>query len=125
MTQHKSEHCNYHDGHDTHKHPRPHKRKKPYTPPSMHTVPWCAFWGIAGIALTPERIIRSGRATVFFWKDGTKTIVRKHPEDTDSFEQSYVYAVAKKIYGNSAKGLKRQTRELRKKTDILLPKCLE
>lgn len=111
--------CNQHEQRNHH------RKKKPYSSPKTHTIPWCAFWGIAGVALTPKSIIRSDRATIFFWKDGTKTIVRKHPEDVDNFEQAFVYAVVKKIYGNSTKGLKRQTRDLRKLTDILLPKCLE
>ena len=50
----------------------------------------------------PEKIMKSGRTTVVFWKDGTKTVVRlpigEQPDDYDAFTA----ALAKKIFGNNS-----------------------
>ena len=46
--------------------------------------------------------MKSGRTTVVFWKDGTKTVVRlpigEQPDDYDAFTA----ALAKKIFGNNS-----------------------
>lgn len=114
----------YHNNHHNH-HPR-HKHKKPYTPPSIHQIdiPWPAFMAIEGLSATPQRVIRSDRATIFFWIDGTKTIVKKHPEDAENFEQAYVYAVVKKMFGNSTRGLRGQVKSIEEMVETPLPKCL-
>lgn len=52
------------------------------------------------IALTPKKIIVNGPATIVFWKDGTKTVVKVAESDKKhaSVEAGFAMALAKKIY---------------------------
>ena len=54
-------------------------------------------------ALTPKKIIHNGPATIVFWKDGTKTIVRINDYDNDNPYYALVSALAKKVFGNNSK----------------------
>lgn len=47
---------------------------------------------------TPLRVIRNGPATIVFWKDGTKTVVKCHDEDYDP-EKGIAMALARKLWG--------------------------
>ena len=49
------------------------------------------------------KAIRSGKATIVFWSDGTKTIVKLSGEDFDNFEAAISAAVLKKVLGSRAK----------------------
>ena len=54
------------------------------------------------VALNVDKIILNGPATIIFWKDGTKTVVKFHKEkglENNSFE-GIMCAIAKKIAGN-------------------------
>lgn len=46
-------------------------------------------------------IYHSGDATVVYWVDGTKTIVRRSPEEPDSDYTAFCAALAKKLYGST------------------------
>ena len=50
----------------------------------------------------PERIIKSGPATIVFWADGTKTVVKcaegTEPDDYTAF----CAALGKKVYGSNS-----------------------
>ena len=50
----------------------------------------------------PDRIIKSGPATIVFWADGSKTVVRcakgTEPDDYTAF----CAALAKRVYGNNS-----------------------
>lgn len=46
-----------------------------------------------------ERVIFSDPATIVFWKDGTKTVVKAHNEEYDP-EKGLAMAMIKKLYGN-------------------------
>ena len=48
--------------------------------------------------VTPERIVRNGPATIVFWKDGTKTVVKCHDEDYDP-EKGLAMALCRKLWG--------------------------
>lgn len=52
-------------------------------------------------ASTPkiERVIFHGPATIVYWEDGTKTVVKAHNEKFDK-EKGLLAAIAKKVYGN-------------------------
>ena len=50
--------------------------------------------------LKPERIMENGRATIFFWKDGTKTIVKLQKGDEPDIYGAYANAIAKKVFGS-------------------------
>ena len=102
-----------------------HHHKKTYAKPIEHKIPWPVFWGAVEVCMIPERIIRSDRATIFFWADGTKTVVKKHPEDAENFTQAYVYAIGKKIFGNSTHGLKEQVKNIEEMVEMPLPECLK
>lgn len=52
---------------------------------------------------TPERILRSGRATIVFWADGSKTIVKRAPDEPDNEYQAFCAALAKKIFQSNSK----------------------
>ena len=52
---------------------------------------------------TPKRILRSGPATIVFWQDGTKTIVRRSlDEPIDSPYTAFTAALAIKIFGSNS-----------------------
>lgn len=46
-----------------------------------------------------ERVIFHDPATIVFWSDGTKTVVKAHNEKFDK-EKGLLAAIAKKVYGN-------------------------
>lgn len=52
---------------------------------------------------TPVKIIKNGRATVVFWNDGTKTVVKCAPETTPSDYDAFTAALAIKIFGNNSR----------------------
>lgn len=52
---------------------------------------------------TPVKIIKNGPATVVFWKDGTKTVVKCAPETTPSDYDAFTAALAIKIFGNNSR----------------------
>ncbi len=71
----------------------------------------------------PTKIIRSGPVTVIFWKDGTKTLVRRAEGAQDDPYLAFCAGLAKKIYGNNSKVKKLieektvETKVKEKKTD--------
>ena len=46
-----------------------------------------------------ERVIFHDPATIVYWEDGTKTVVKAHNEKFDK-EKGLLAAIAKKVYGN-------------------------
>lgn len=52
---------------------------------------------------TAERILRSGDATIVFWDDGDKTIVKKATDEADSDYIAFTAALGKKIFGSNSK----------------------
>lgn len=50
----------------------------------------------------PVKVIAHDPATIFFWRDGTKTVVKLSENDHYDFANAYANAVMKKIFGNSA-----------------------
>lgn len=61
-------------------------------------------------ALTPKRIIRNGPATIVFWADDTKTIVKCAPDEEDNAYAAFTAALAIKIFGSNS-GLKKLIKE--------------
>ena len=49
----------------------------------------------------PKRILRSGPCTIVFWRDGTKTIVRKAPDEEDNAYAAFTAALAIKAFGSN------------------------
>lgn len=52
---------------------------------------------------TPKKIIYNGPATIVFWTDGTKTIVKRSKKDKDNKYNAFCAALAKKIFGSNNK----------------------
>lgn len=50
----------------------------------------------------PTKIIYNGPATIVFWVDGTKTIVKKSKKEKDNKYNAFCAALAKKIYGTNS-----------------------
>lgn len=50
---------------------------------------------------TPDRILRSGDATIVFWRDGEKTVVKKASDEEDNEYVAFCSALAKKIFGSN------------------------
>lgn len=59
----------------------------------------------------PTKIIYSGRKTIVFWNDGTKTMVTRNPEDQFDVYTAFCAALAKKIF-NSTSAAKRMVDKL-------------
>lgn len=49
----------------------------------------------------PDRILKSGRATVVFWKDGTKTVVKCAAETIPNDYDAFNAALAIKVFGSN------------------------
>lgn len=69
---------------------------------------------IGTTALIPKRILRSGPATIVFWQDETKTIVKRAPDDPDNSYSAFTAALAIKIFGSNS-ALKKLVKE---KTEV-------
>ena len=63
------------------------------------------------IAYTPKRILRSGPATIVFWEDGTKTIVKLSDGEEDNAYAAFTAALAIRIFGSNSK-LKKMVKTL-------------
>lgn len=55
----------------------------------------------------PKKIIFNGPATIVFWYDGTKTVVKQSENDIYDYEKGFAMCVMKKVFGeNYAKARK-------------------
>lgn len=50
----------------------------------------------------PKRIIKNGIATIVFWNDGTKTIVKCAVDDEPDDYMAFCAAYCKKVFGNNS-----------------------
>lgn len=48
-----------------------------------------------------EKVIFNDPATIIYWNDGTKTVVKCQPGDTFEKEKGFMLAVMKKVCGNN------------------------
>lgn len=51
--------------------------------------------------LKPTRVVFNNPATIVFWNDGTKTVVKCSKDDVFDRDKGFVYAVLKKTLGSS------------------------
>lgn len=77
------------------------EERKPDNMPTRSYTPYQIFGNITMSPAIPEieRVIFSDPATIVFWKDGTKTVVKAHNEEYDP-EKGLAMAMIKKYYGN-------------------------
>lgn len=61
-----------------------------------HSKPPKKIWGIEP---KPKKVIFNDPATIIYWDDGTKTVVKCHDEKFDP-EKGFAMAVTKKMFGN-------------------------
>ena len=52
--------------------------------------------------LEPKKIIKSADRTIVFWKDDTKTIVKRSDDTEDDLYSAFCAALAIKIYGSNS-----------------------
>ena len=73
---------------------------------------------ILRVHLDPQRILRHGIATIVFWRDGTKTVVKRHADEPDNEYTAFCAALAVKVFGSNS-----QIKSvLRHKTETVEPK---
>lgn len=53
------------------------------------------------LALAPRQVIFNNPATIVYWEDGTRTVVKCHKEDTFDPEKGLAMALLKKLSGNT------------------------
>ena len=53
-------------------------------------------------AYIPVEIIFNGPATIVFWADDTKTVVKRSKKDKDNKYNAFCAALAKKVYGTNS-----------------------
>lgn len=53
-------------------------------------------------AFTPKRVLRHGIATIVFWQDGTKTVVKRHADEPDNEYAAFTAALAIKVFGSNS-----------------------
>lgn len=51
--------------------------------------------------LEPRKIIKNGPATIVFWRDGSKTVVKRKAGAIDSTYTAFCAALAKEIFGGT------------------------
>lgn len=56
-------------------------------------------WGTQRAVPAIDRVIFHDQATIVYWEDGTKTVVKCQGENFDK-EKGLLAAIAKKVYGN-------------------------
>lgn len=52
---------------------------------------------------TPKRILKSGNATIVFWKDDAKTVVKCGKDEVPDDYDAFTAALAIKIFGSNSK----------------------
>lgn len=65
----------------------------------------------------PLRIVKNGVATIVFWQDGTKTVVKRGSDETESDYAAFTAALGIKIFGSNS-ALKR----IVSRAEVQLPK---
>ena len=53
-----------------------------------------------GVPVTPEQVIYNDPATIVYWSDGTKTVVRCHEGDVFDRREGFLLCCAKRLMGN-------------------------
>lgn len=91
------------------------KHDEPYNPFTHATVEYCKHdvevtkrllndvYGYPIGLYTIENVIFNEPATIVFWNDGTKTVVKCQNNDVYSKETGLAMAICKKFFGNNGK----------------------
>ena len=68
--------------------------------PSYYATPWWYRTPTTPQLPTIKKVVFNAPATIVFWGDDTKTVVKCQPDDTFSRETGLAMAITKKVYGN-------------------------
>ena len=77
-----------------------------------------------GETCNPYRIEKNGIATIVFWEDGTKTVVKRGADEPDSEYAAFTAALAIKTFGSNSAvkrivaGTKEQESKKKRKTEV-------
>lgn len=77
-----------------------------------------------GETCNPPRIEKNGIATIVFWNDGTKTVVKRGADEPDSDYAAFTAALAIKTFGSNSAvkrivaGTKEQEPKKKRKTEV-------
>lgn len=52
--------------------------------------------------LVPLRIVKNGVATIVFWQDGTKTVVKRGSDEPESDYAAFTAALGIKVFGSNS-----------------------
>lgn len=52
--------------------------------------------------LIPLRIVKNGVATIVFWQDGTKTVVKRGSDEPESDYAAFTAALSIKVFGSNS-----------------------
>lgn len=58
--------------------------------------------GFEKTLFTPKRIVKNGVATIVFWQDGTKTIVKRASDEPESDYAAFTAALGIKCFGSNS-----------------------
>ena len=70
------------------------------------------FGFVRGTDLKVTKVIYHNPATIVFWSDGTKTVVKCGKDDTYDKEKGFYIACTKKLFGNDYKAVGRMNKAL-------------
>lgn len=79
------------------------------TGPRAHML---RFFGSSNADIKVTKVIYHNPATIVFWSDGTKTVVKCDKNDTYDPEKGFYIACAKKLFGNNYKAVGRINKAL-------------
>lgn len=71
--------------------------------PIKPSISWPGLYTGIRSELRIEKVIFNEPATIVFWKDGTKTVVKCNPNDIFDPEKGIAMCFVKKIYGNKGR----------------------
>ena len=72
-----------------------------------------SLYGTPSIDIKVTKVIYHNPATIVFWSDGTKTVVKCDKNDTYDPEKGFYIACAKKLFGNNYKAVGRINKALK------------
>ena len=67
-----------------------------------HSEPVASYRPIATVDMAPKikNVIFNGPATIVYWSDGSKTVVKCQPGEVLDYEKGLAMAISKKMFGN-------------------------
>jgi len=87
--------------------------------PRNNANPISELMDACGLLFDPRRILKSGKATIVFWIDGSKTVVRRAPDTAPSDYDAFTAALAIRVFGSNS-ALKKL---ITQRTQLQLPKA--